>query len=188
MRRLSPRPTPRARCPKNWAFGIAERYEFDPPGLTYPNGCHIAEVEIDQDTGTVEIVNYTIADDLGKVINPLLLAGQVHGGCAQGIGQALLEGAVYDEESGQLLTGSYMDYTMPRADDLPFFDFQYHEIPCQNNALGIKGAGEAGAIGSPPAIINAIVDALSDYDVNHVDMPATREKVLADDPRGGGTA
>ena len=163
--------------PEELGFGIAERHEFDPPGLTYPNGCHIAEVEIDQDTGTVDIVNYTIADDLGKVINPLLLAGQVHGGCAQGIGQALLEGTVYDEETGQLVTGSYMDYTMPRADDVPFFDFQYHEIPCQNNALGIKGAGEAGAIGSPPAIINAIVDALSDYDVSHVDMPATREKV-----------
>ena len=163
--------------PEELGFGIAERHEFDPPGLTYPNGCHIAEIEIDQDTGTIDIVNYTIADDLGKVMNPLLLAGQVHGDCVQGIGQALLEGAVYDEESGQLVTGSYMDYTMPRADDVPFFDFQYHEIPCQNNALGIKGAGEAGAIGSPPAIINAIVDALSDYDVSHVDMPATREKV-----------
>ncbi len=163
--------------PEELGFGIAERHEFDPPGLTYPNGCHIAEIEIDQDTGAIEIVNYTVADDLGKVINPLLLAGQVHGGCVQGIGQAMLEGAVYDEESGQLLTGSYMDYTMPRADDVPYIDFEYHEIPCQNNALGIKGAGEAGCIGSPPAIINAIVDALSDYGVDHVDMPATREKL-----------
>jgi carbon-monoxide dehydrogenase large subunit len=163
--------------PEELGFGIAERHEFDPPGLTYPNGCHIAEIEIDQDTGAIEVVNYTIADDLGMVINPLLLAGQVHGGCAQGIGQALLERTVYDHDSGQLVTGSYMDYTMPRADDLPYFDFQYHEIPCQNNALGMKGAGEAGAIGSPPAIINAIVDALSDFGVSHVDMPATREKV-----------
>ena len=163
--------------PAELGFGIAERHEFDPPGLTYPNGCHIAEVEIDQDTGAIRIVNYTVADDLGRVINPMLLAGQVHGGCVQGIGQALMEGAIYDKESGQLLTGSYMDYTMPRADDIPYIDFEYHEIPCQNNALGIKGAGEAGCIGSPPAIINAIIDALSDYGVDHVDMPATREKV-----------
>lgn len=163
--------------PEELGFGIAERHEFNPPGLTYPNGCHIAEIEIDEDTGAIEIIGYTVADDLGKVINPLMLAGQVHGGCAQGIGQAMLEGVIYDQESGQLITGSYMDYAMPRADDMPFIDFKYHEIPCQNNALGIKGAGEAGAIGSPPAIVNAIVDALAGYSVKHVDMPATREKV-----------
>ena len=171
--------------PEELGFGIAERHEFNPPGLTYPNGCHVAEVEIDQDTGAIEIVNYTVSDDLGKVLNPMLVAGQVHGGCVQGIGQALMELAVYDEESGQLMSGSYMDYTMPRADDVPFIDFHYHEIPCRNNALGLKGAGEAGAIGSPPAIINAIVDALSDCGVSHVDMPATREKLWRIIQNGG---
>jgi carbon-monoxide dehydrogenase large subunit len=163
--------------PPELGFGIAERHEFNPPGLTFPNGCHVCEVEIDRDTGVVEIVRYTVADDLGKILNPLLVAGQVHGGCVQGLGQALLERTVFDSASGQLVTGSYMDYTMPRADDIPHIDFAYHEIPCLNNPLGIKGAGEAGAIGSPPAVINAIVDALSDFGVSHVDMPATPERI-----------
>lgn len=143
---------------------------------TFPNGCHIAEVEVDPDTGIVTVVDYNIVDDFGVVLNPLLVEGQVHGGIVQGIGQALLEGAVYDE-SGQLLTGSFMDYTMPRADNMPSFDFSTVEVPCKNNAMGVKGCGEAGSVGAPAAVINAIVDALSSHGVRHIDMPATPEKV-----------
>ncbi len=143
---------------------------------TFPNGCHIAEVEVEPETGTVRIVDYNIVDDFGVVLNPLLVEGQVHGGIVQGIGQALLEGAVYDE-GGQLLTGSFMDYGMPRADTTPSFDFSTLEVPCRNNAMGVKGCGEAGSVGAPAAVINALVDALSDFGVRHVDMPATPEKV-----------
>ena len=143
---------------------------------TFPNGCHIAEVEVDPDTGTVEVVDYNIVDDFGVVLNPMLVEGQVHGGIVQGIGQALLEGAVYDD-SGQLLTGSFMDYTMPRADNMPSFDFSTVEVPCKNNAMGVKGCGEAGSVGAPAAVINALVDALAGHGVDHVDMPATPEKV-----------
>ena len=149
-----------------------EQGDFKPPASTFPNGAHICELEVDPDTGTVEILRYTVVDDFGKVLNPLLVAGQVHGGIAQGIGQALLEKTVYDEDSGQLLSGSFMDYAMPRADSLPFVDFRYNEIPCKTNPLGVKGAGEAGAIGAPPAIINALVDALSVHGIEHIDMPA----------------
>jgi aerobic carbon-monoxide dehydrogenase large subunit len=123
-----------------------------------------------------EIARYTIVDDFGTVLNPLLVAGQVHGGVAQGIGQALLEEAVYDE-AGQLLSGSFLDYAMPRALTMPDLDFAYVEVPCRTNPLGMKGAGEAGAIGAPPAVINAVVDALAELGVRHVDMPATAEKL-----------
>ncbi|MCB9943733.1 MAG: xanthine dehydrogenase family protein molybdopterin-binding subunit [Geminicoccaceae bacterium] len=140
---------------------------------TFPNGCHIAEVEIDPVTGTTEVVNYQIVDDFGTIVNPLLVEGQVHGGVVQGIGQALMEHVVYDA-SGQLLSGSFMDYTMPRADILPSFKFSTIEVPCKNNAMGVKGCGEAGSVGSCAAIINAVVDALG---VEHVDMPATPQKV-----------
>ncbi len=143
---------------------------------TFPNGCHIAEVEVDEDTGAVRLVRYTVVDDFGRVINPLLLAGQVHGGVAQGAGQALMEHAVYDE-FGQLLTGSFMDYCMPRADDLPPIDFSTVEIPSRNNPLGMKGAGEAGTVGSLAAVMNAVVDALADTGTRHIDMPATPLKV-----------
>ncbi|MDX6751614.1 xanthine dehydrogenase family protein molybdopterin-binding subunit [Geminicoccaceae bacterium 1502E] len=146
------------------------------PAWTFPNGCHIAEVEIDPDTGIVEIARYNIVDDFGVILNPMLVEGQVHGGVVQGIGQALLEHTVYDE-SGQLLTGSFMDYCMPRADDLPQFDFSTIEVPCKNNGMGVKGCGEAGSVGSPAAIINAIIDALAPLGVRSIDMPATREKV-----------
>ena len=132
---------------------------FTPPNATYPNGTHICEVEIDPETGATRIVRYTVVDDFGATLNPLLLAGQVHGGIAQGVGQALMERAVYDE-SGQLLTASFMDYCMPRADDLPNFDFETRNMPSTTNPLGFKGAGEAGSIGSTPAVINAVVDAL----------------------------
>lgn len=143
---------------------------------TFPNGCHIAEVEVDPDTGIVEVANYNVVDDFGVVLNPMLVEGQVHGGIVQGIGQALLEGAVYDD-SGQLLTGSFMDYSMPRADNMPSFDFSTVEVPCKNNAMGVKGCGEAGSVGAPAAVINALVDALAGLGVRHIDMPATAEKV-----------
>jgi carbon-monoxide dehydrogenase large subunit len=151
---------------------------FTPPGATYPNGTHIAEVEIDEATGGTEIVNYVIVDDFGVTLNPLMLAGQVHGGTVQGLGQALMENTVYDEDSGQLLTASFMDYAMPRAKDMPDVSFETRNVPCKNNPLGFKGAGEAGAIGSCPAIINAIVDALwRAYRVPQIDMPATPQRV-----------
>ena len=143
---------------------------------TFPSGCHIAEVEIDPDSGVTMILRYTVVDDFGAVINPLLLEGQVHGGVAQGIGQALLEETVYDN-SGQLLTGSFMDYAMPRADNLPNISFATRNTPCKANPLGVKGAGEAGAVGAPPAVINAIIDALHEKGVKHVDMPATPKRV-----------
>ncbi len=154
------------------AGGLSETARFKPPATTYPNGCHICEVEVDPDTGEVEVERYTIVDDVGVVLNPLLLEGQVQGGTAQGIGQALLERVVYDT-SGQLLSGTLMDYAIPHARDLPDIDFTTRPVPCRTNPLGIKGAGEAGAIGAPPAVINAVVDALSALGVVHVDMPAT---------------
>ena len=145
-----------------------------PPEYTYPNGCHIAEVELDPDSGDVTIVRYTVVDDFGYAMNPKLLEGQVHGGTVQGVGQALREHAVYDRESGQLLSGSFMDYAMPRATDLPSLDCSFHHVPCKSNPLGVKGAGEAGAVGAPAAVINAIVDALGG---KRIDMPATAESV-----------
>jgi carbon-monoxide dehydrogenase large subunit len=141
---------------------------------TFPNGCHIAEVEIDPETGEVATLRYVVADDVGRAINPMIVRGQVHGGVAQGVGQAVLERTVYDSGSGQLLSGSFMDYAMPRAADFPDFEVELVEVPCGSNPLGVKGAGEAGAVGSPPAMINAIVDALGGRDI---DMPATPEAV-----------
>ncbi|HLB80522.1 MAG TPA: xanthine dehydrogenase family protein molybdopterin-binding subunit [Dongiaceae bacterium] len=158
-------------------FGLAERSVYLPKGTTYPNGCHVAEVEVDIDTGVVTLVAHTVVDDFGRVVNPLLLAGQVHGGTAQGVGQALFESCVYDPETGQLLSGSFVDYRVPRAADLPSFAVATNEVPCRTNPMGIKGAGEAGAIGAPPAVINAIVDALAEFGVTHLDMPATPERV-----------
>lgn len=149
-----------------------------PAAATYPNGTHVVEVEVDPATGAVDLVNYVIVDDFGVTLNPLLLAGQVHGGTVQGIGQALLEQAVYDQDSGQLVTASLMDYALPRASDAPDFAFETRNVRCATNPLGVKGAGEAGAIGSCPAIMNAIGDALwRAYRVPHIDMPATPERV-----------
>ena len=156
--------------------GLEETAFYDPKNFTYPGGCHIAEVEIDPDTGKVAVVNFTAVDDVGRVINPMIVEGQVQGGVAQGIGQALMEQAVYDAD-GQLLSGSMMDYTMPRADDLPSVGVATHTTLCTHNPLGVKGCGEVGAIGSPPAVINAVVDALRDYGVAHVEMPATPAKI-----------
>ena len=162
----------------NKTGGLQARHTRAPESYTYPNGCHVCEVEIDADTGETRIVRYSVVDDFGRAINPLLLEGQVHGGTVQGIGQALLELGLYDPESGQLLTGSFMDYAMPRADNVPSFDCGFHHSPCLTNPLGVKGAGEAGAVGAPPAVINAVVDALNPVaGLMHIDMPATHEKV-----------
>jgi carbon-monoxide dehydrogenase large subunit len=151
---------------------------FTPPQATYPNGSHIAEVEVDPATGESRIVRYVIVDDFGATLNPLLLAGQVHGGTAQGIGQALMERAVYDQDSGQLVTASLMDYAVPRADEVPAIEFETRNVRCMHNPLGVKGAGEAGAIGSCPAVMNAIVDALwRAQGITHLDMPATPHRV-----------
>jgi carbon-monoxide dehydrogenase large subunit len=153
---------------------------FVPQAPTYPNGTHVAEVEIDPATGATRIVNYVVVDDFGETINPLLLAGQVYGGTVQGIGQALMEQTVYDSDSGQLITASLMDYALPKASDVPSFAFETRNVPCLNNPLGVKGAGEAGAIGSCPAIINAVVDALwRNYRIAHIDMPATPGRIWA---------
>jgi carbon-monoxide dehydrogenase large subunit len=154
--------------------GLDEGAFYDPANFTYPAGCHICEVEVDEDTGVVEVVNLVAVDDFGKIINPMIVEGQVHGGLAHGIGQSLLESCVYDNQTGQLLTGSLLDYCIPRADDLPSFTVSTRETPCPHNPLGVKGCGEAGAIGSPPALINAVTDAIG---VANLDMPATPEKV-----------
>ena len=148
--------------------------QWTPPNYTFPNGCHICELEVDKDTGQIEIKKYTVVHDFGLVINPNMLAGQVHGGIAQGIGQAIYENTVYDSENGQLLSGSFMDYALPRAEDLINVDIRWNMVPCETNLLQIKGAGEAGAIGAPPAVINALVNALN---IEHIDMPATPNKV-----------
>jgi carbon-monoxide dehydrogenase large subunit len=151
---------------------------FNSADGTYPNGTHIAEVEIDPATGIIRIVNYVIVDDFGVTLNPLLLAGQVHGGVMQGIGQALMEQVVYGANDGQLVTGTYMDYALPRAADAPSFHFETHNVPCKTNPMGVKGAGEAGAIGSCPAVVNAIIEGLwREYGIDHIDMPATAERV-----------
>jgi carbon-monoxide dehydrogenase large subunit len=142
----------------------------------YPNGCHIAEVEIDPDTGVIEVVKYTSVNDFGTIINPLMVDGQVHGGVVQAIGQALLERTVYDEQ-GQLLSGSYMDYAMPRAVDAPDFTVISHPVPAKTNPLGVKGCGEAGCAGGLGSVMNAVVDALSVYGITHIDMPATPQRV-----------
>ncbi|RWM11108.1 xanthine dehydrogenase family protein molybdopterin-binding subunit [Mesorhizobium sp.] len=152
--------------------GLKETAFYDPSNFTFPAGCYICEVEIDPETGLTEIVQFVAADDFGNIINPMIVEGQVHGGIAQGVGQALLEGAHYDA-NGQLLTASYMDYTMPRADDLPSFKVSTSNTPCPGNPLGIKGCGEAGAIGSPPAVINAITDALGVVDIAMPASPST---------------
>jgi carbon-monoxide dehydrogenase large subunit len=144
---------------------------------TYPNGCHVCEVEIDRETGVTQVLRYSLVDDFGRVINPLLLAGQIHGGIVQGVGQALLEHAIFDPDSGQLVTGSFMDYTMPRAADFPSFEIDYNLVPCTTNVLGLKGAGEAGTVGALGAAMNAVVDALAPLGIRHIDMPATPHRV-----------
>jgi carbon-monoxide dehydrogenase large subunit len=148
----------------------------DSPPSSFPNGCHVAEVEVDPETGRVAVVRYAMVNDFGVLLNPLLAEGQAHGGIVQGIGQALMERTFYDGE-GQLLSGSYMDYAMPRAGDAPMFDFLSHPVPATSNVLGVKGCGEAGCAGALPSVMNAVVDALAPYGVRHIDMPATPERV-----------
>ena len=157
--------------------GLDETAFYDPTNFTYPAGAHIAEVEIDRDTGAVTLLNFTAADDFGRIINPLIVEGQVHGGLVQGIGQALYEQTVYDPETGQLRTGSLMDYCLPRADNLAAFNLATHGTLCTHNPLGAKGCGEAGTIGAPAAIMNALVDALAPLGVTDLAMPATPERV-----------
>ena len=160
--------------PSGMEPGLKESAFYDPSNFTFPAGCYIAEVEVDPETGKTQILQFVAADDFGNIINPLIVEGQVHGGLAQGIGQALLEEVRYDEATGQILTASYMDYAMPRADDLPSFSLSHQNTPCPSNPLGIKGCGEAGAIGSPPALMNAITDAIGNETLT---MPATPLKV-----------
>jgi carbon-monoxide dehydrogenase large subunit len=161
--------------PPDMEPGLKEGAFYDPVNFTFPAGAYIAEVEVDPETGVTEIVQFTAADDFGTIINPMIVEGQVHGGVAQGIGQAMLENVVYSEE-GQLISGSFMDYTMPRADDVPFYTIEHNTTVCPGNPLGIKGCGEAGAIGAPPAVINAITDAIG---TNDLSMPATPQAVWA---------
>ena len=156
--------------------GFAESGHFTPPQPTFPNGCHVCEVEIDPDTGHIEITRYLVVDDFGTVINPLLLRGQVHGGVAQGVGQILMEDIRFDGD-GQIMTGSFMDYAMPRATDISAVDVKSNPVPTATNPLGVKGAGEAGAIGAPPALVNAVVDALAELGIDHLDMPLTPERL-----------
>jgi aerobic carbon-monoxide dehydrogenase large subunit len=157
--------------------GFDESGHYTPPQPTFPNGCHVCEVEVEPDTGHIDILRYLVVDDFGIVINPLLLAGQVQGGVAQGVGQAMLERTVFDPETGQLLTGSLTDYCLARAEDLPAIEFAYNVVPCRTNPLGVKGAGEAGAIGAPPALVNAAIDALAELGIEHLDMPLTPERL-----------
>ncbi|MDN5210679.1 xanthine dehydrogenase family protein molybdopterin-binding subunit [Fulvivirgaceae bacterium BMA12] len=169
-----------AYVPHNYPEGLEPGMDFasfyDPANFTYPFGAHIAVVEVDKETGKVDLKRFIACDDVGNVINPMIVDGQIHGGVAQGIGQALFEGAIYDE-SGQLVNGSYMDYTMPRADDLPLFETDRTVTPCPHNPLGVKGAGEAGTIGSAPAVVNAVMDALAPFGIKDLEMPLTPEKV-----------
>ena len=166
-----------AKRPEDVEPGLYSSEDFLPEAPTFPNGCHICELEVDPDTGVAEILRYTVEDDVGKVINPLLLEGQIMGGVAQGLGQACGEHAIYDNESGQLLSATFMDYPMPRADWVPAIDFQYQEVESPRNPLGVKGAGEAGTVGAAPAYINALLDALSVRGIDHIDMPATPLRV-----------
>ena len=163
--------------PEDLEPGLESNAFYDPKNFTYPFGTHIALVEIDPDTGVVKILRYVAVDDVGNVINPMVVDGQVHGGIAQGVGQALFEGAAYEPETGQLLSGTYMDYTMPRADDLPMFEVDRTVTPCPHNPLGVKGAGEAGTIAATACIVNAVVDALWHRGVRDVPMPMTPERV-----------
>jgi carbon-monoxide dehydrogenase large subunit len=165
------------RLPRGMEMGLFETGTYDGGLPTFPNGCHVCELEIDEETGAIDIVRYNAVDEVGRAINPLLLEGQVHGGIVQAVGQCLMEDINYDPESGQLLTGSFMDYGMPRASDLPSFGMETNEVPCTTNPLGVKGAGEAGTVGALPAVMNAINDALAPAGVQYLQMPCTPLKV-----------
>jgi carbon-monoxide dehydrogenase large subunit len=168
--------TPRQQ-PAGLEPGFTESAAFTPPAVTFPNGCQVCEVEIEEATGVLRIVRHTVVDDVGRMVNPLLVKGQIHGGVVQGLGQALFEDLVYDPETAQLLAGSFMDYALPRADDVPFFEVDSHEVPTKVNPLGAKGVGEAGTVGALPALVNAVNDALAPLGVRHLDMPMTAERI-----------
>jgi len=162
-----------ARLPTGMEPGLFATSVYSAPVENFPNGCHVCELEIDEGTGAVEIVRYSVVDDVGTVLNPLLLHGQIHGGVAQGIGQILMEDIRFDA-SGQMLTGSFMDYAMPRAEDVPAsFVVADHPVPAKTNPLGVKGCGEAGCAGALTSVMNAVIDALADRGIQHVDMPLT---------------
>ena len=163
--------------PQGMEPGFSEQAAFTPPAVTFPNGSQICEVEIDEETGVVRIVRHAVVDDVGRMVNPMLVKGQIHGGVVQGLGQGLFEELAYEPTTAQLLTGSFMDYVMPRADDMPLFDVDSHEVPTQVNPLGAKGVGEAGTVGALPALLNAVNDALAPLGVRHLDMPVTSERV-----------
>jgi len=169
-----------AYVPHDYPEGVEPGLDFssfyDPTNFTYPFGTHIAVVEVCPDTGKVDLQRFVACDDVGNVMNPMIVDGQIHGGVVQGIGQALLEEVLYDGE-GQMVSGSYMDYAMPRADDVPSIETDRTTTPCPHNPLGVKGAGEAGAIGSTPAVVNAVVDALSHMGVTDIQMPVTPQRV-----------
>ncbi|MGH7052257.1 MAG: xanthine dehydrogenase family protein molybdopterin-binding subunit, partial [Stellaceae bacterium] len=166
-----------ARLPPGMEPGLIEHATYAPQQATYPNGTHVCEVEIDPETGAVELVNYVVVDDVGTVINPLTLHGQIHGGVAQGIGQILMEQVAYEPGSGQLLTASFMDYAMPRADTIPAMTIKSNPVPTKLNPLGAKGAGEAGTVGALPAVMLAVMDALKPLGVRELDMPATSARI-----------
>ena len=166
-----------ARLPSDMEPGLVETAVYRAEVENFPNGCHVCELEIDRDTGAVEIVRYSVVDDVGTVLNPLLLHGQIAGGIAQGVGQILKEDIRFDPESGQLVTGSFMDYAMPRAGDLTAFAIKSNPVPTKTNPLGVKGAGEAGTVGAMPAVTNALIDALAEFGVREIEMPATPERI-----------
>ena len=166
-----------AKLPPGLEPGLYETGTFSPKQDTYPNGCHVCEVEVDPETGAVTLARYAVADDVGTVINPLTLKGQIHGGVAQGVGQALMEQVAYEGESGQLMTGSFMEYAMPRADTFCDMAIESHPVPTKLNPLGAKGAGEAGTVGALPVVINAVMDALGPLGVTQLDMPASPERI-----------
>src|SRR5713226_1593200 len=173
--------------PQGMEPGFSEQAAFTPPAVTFPNGSQICEVEIDEETGVVRIVRHSVVDDVGRMVNPMLVKGQIHGGVVQGLGQGLFEELAYDPTTAQLLAGSFMDYVMPRADDMPLFGVDSHEVPTQVNPLGAKGVGEAGTVGALPALLNAVNDALAPLGVRHLDMPVTPERVwrAIRDAKGG---
>jgi len=160
-----------------FGIGLEASGSFSPTPPSHPNGSHVCELEVDPETGEVVVDRYFVVDDLGRVLNPMIVRGQIHGGVVQGLGQALFEHQVYDSQSGQLLSGSFMDYGMPRADTMPAIDAELEEVPCKTNPLGVKGIGESGTIGAPPTVINALIDALAPLGVDRIDMPATPMRV-----------
>ena len=176
IKELAPAALDPKNLPKGMEPGLSATAVYNAPVANYPNGCHICELEIDRDTGQVQIVRYSVVDDVGTVINPMLLHGQIQGGIAQGAGQALMEDIHFDA-AGQLVTASFMDYAMPHAHDLCDMEVEANPVPTKTNPLGVKGAGEAGCVGALPAVVNAVVDALAEFGVRHIEMPATPERI-----------